>query len=62
MNEPNVGRVLAEYLGKTKGKKYKRRGELKRWNYDDTIIFLKSFTNNVDSLPMWVQYGDGGKG
>lgn len=63
MNDPNEGKVLDEYLGKANGEKYnKRRGQLKRWKYDNTIIFLKSFTTKVDSLPMWVQYTDEGKG
>ena len=55
MNDPNEGKVLAEYLG--------REGRSsKGLNYDNTFVFLKSFTTQVESLPMWVQYGDGGEG
>lgn len=63
MNDPNEGRVLAEYLGKQKREKCTGRSEAaKRWAYDNNVTFLKSFTTNVDSLPMWVQYANGGEG
>lgn len=63
MNDPNEGRVLADYLGRQARENYiDHNAETKRRLYDDTLTFLKSFTTNVDSLPMWVQYGDGGKG
>lgn len=63
MNDPKEGKVLNEYLGRRTRKNSISQNEIvNRWSYDSTIIFLKSFTTKIDSLPMWVQYGDGGKG
>lgn len=64
MNDPNEGRVLAEYLGKKKGKnEVSWNSKIKRWAYENsTFTFLKSFTTNIDSLPMWVQYAQDGQG
>lgn len=63
MNDPNEGKVLAEYLGRRKHKiSTGNNGVPGRWTYDNNITFLKSFTTNVDSLPMWVQYAGDGQG
>ncbi|MCH5344292.1 MAG: DUF2971 domain-containing protein [Acetatifactor sp.] len=69
MNDPNEGRVLQEFLRthiscdsplfhSFVGQSDQRA----RAKADDTLVFLKSFSDKVDRLTMWSEYGDKGNG
>lgn len=69
MNDPNEGRVLQEFLWTHiscesplfqgfVGQSEQRT----RSRADDTLVFLKSFSDKVDRLTMWSEYGDKGNG
>jgi hypothetical protein len=69
MNDPNEGRVfydvLSEYqktssdiLNLLLGNADKKI----RKQYKNVLVFLKSFSDKIDKLTMWSEYGDKGKG
>lgn len=70
MNDPREGKelehALEEQVGKTKmiQELFKQLplGTPCRKKLETEFIFLKSFTKNDDSLPMWIHYADAGKG
>ncbi len=71
MNDPNEGVTLQEYiLSRTKQEDVKEmlnsnfsNGKKKKDRISfEKFTFLKSFSKVIDTLPMWVQYGDDGKG
>lgn len=71
MNDPREGKELELTLQKVIGQDSliedvftNRQTELdaKRKVLDTDFTFLKSFTTNADSLPMWIHYGDQAKG
>lgn len=61
MNDPNEGKILIDFLNKDNNISSKET-DRRRISYENEYVFLKSFTTKVDSLPMWVQYSDDGKG
>ena len=61
MNDPNEGKILIDFLNKDNNINLNEING-KRISYENEYVFLKSFTTKVDSLPMWVQYSDDGKG
>lgn len=61
MNDPNEGKILIDFLNRDNNINSKET-DRKRTLYENEYVFLKSFTTKVDSLPMWVQYSDDGKG
>lgn len=65
MNDPSEGSVFGELIKQVANKDYKDIYE-KKENYREQInnsnTYLCSFTQNIDNLPMWVQYGNDGKG
>lgn len=74
MNDPNEGNVLFDIFRETKSncKKYNHselfntlvneNSKKARSRYDDSLVFLKSFSKKIDKLTMWSEYGDKGKG
>lgn len=70
MNDPREGKelehALEEQVGKTKMiQELFKQLPLEtscRKKLETEFIFLKSFTKNDDSLPMWIHYADAGKG
>lgn len=72
MNDPNEGQeLLRAFLPKTDNKEliqdlFNKTEDLatdrKRQKLHAEFTFLKAFTENEDSLPMWIHYGDEGKG
>lgn len=69
MNDPNEGRVLQEFLRTHMQSDsqlfYHFTGQSEqrtRARADDTLVFLKSFSDKVDRLTMWSEYGDKGSG
>ena len=63
MNDPNEGHVLEQYIDSDSGQLAEAKCSLQeRRVFRNTFTFLKSFTAKIDSLPMWVQYADDGRG
>lgn len=68
MNDPNEGIALYKYIfSNTNYFKYENickneYNEDGRMKLGENYTFLKSFSKVIDTLPMWVQYGDDGKG
>lgn len=72
MNDPNEGQeLLRAFLQKTDNKELIQdlfnktenvTTDRKRQKLHAEFTFLKAFTENEDSLPMWIHYGDEGKG
>lgn len=63
MNDPNEGQVLEQYFNSRITQKIKLDSyHQKRQSFRKTFVFLKSFTTKMDSLPMWVQYANDGRG
>ena len=72
MNDPNEGQELYKTFLKEAEKKeliydvFQKTEELRTQNTRKKInvefTFLKAFTENDDSLPMWIHYGNQGKG
>lgn len=72
MNDPNEGQeLLKTFLKKTDNKEllqdlFNKTKELAmekgRQKLHAEFTFLKAFTENGDSLPMWIHYGDEGRG
>ncbi len=56
MNDPMEGKTLLFRLLKDKKQFENRAGKSSRY------VFLKSFTDRVDDIPMWVMYGNGAEG
>ncbi len=57
MNDPNEGKMLLNYLGLNISNKDKERR-----NIHIPYIFLKSFTSQIDYLPMWEMYSGHSQG
>lgn len=68
MNDPNEGVALSRLIfSKTTNFYYKdfckdSGNEPGQLGFNKSYTFLKSFSKVVDTLPMWTQYGDNGKG
>lgn len=65
MNDPNEGVLLYKFLEKHVkhfNNAIKPREMYSRYVCSEEFVFLKSFSLNIDSLPMWVHYGNGGQG
>ena len=69
MNDPNEGKVINEVFEKNIANKTKEFYEFINVNdkrlpkrTDKNLIFLKSFSDKVDRLTMWSEYGDKGNG
>lgn len=66
MNDPNEGVTLQKYiLSMAKHANVAEMLNHQKQNNGikfEKITFLKSFSKVIDTLPMWVQYGDNGKG
>lgn len=69
MNDPNEGRVLQEFFrthiscaSSLFQSFVGQSGQRARAKADDTLVFLKSFSDKVDRLTMWSEYGDKGNG
>lgn len=59
MNDPNEGKLLLTYFF---GSDYDRCSDSGRKRLNVPWVFLKSFTTNLDYLPMWEIYGDQAQG
>lgn len=71
MNDPNEGNVFYDIYRELYGHKYSSKtyerlinesGKKRRKSYNNSLVFLKSFSSKVDKLTMWSEYGDKGKG
>lgn len=69
MNDPNEGNVFYHILRSNEEKGSSIYDVLidnldkkVRKQYNNTLVFLKSFSNKIDKLNMWSEYGDKGKG
>lgn len=72
MNDPNEGSVLYDIL-KLQSEKNSNKTKIcnilgmnfdkkVRIQYNNALVFLKSFSSKIDKLNMWSEYGDKGKG
>lgn len=59
MNDPLEGKILLDYI-LDKNKKLGKNNNSKNWK--PTFWYLSSATTELDSLPMWKQYGEDAKG
>ena len=59
MNDPLEGKVLLDYI-LNRNKNLDENTNSKDW--EPTFWYLSSATTELDSLPMWKQYGDNAKG
>ena len=64
MNDPSEGQVFLELLSDQVLSSYysAANGKGIRQIMNDSDTYLGSFSTNVDSLPLWVQYGNNGQG
>ncbi|UZT07752.1 MULTISPECIES: DUF2971 domain-containing protein [Clostridium] len=69
MNDPNEGTVIYDILRSRGDRVFNIYNILignvdkaVRKQYSNSLVFLKSFSNKIDKLTMWSEYGDKGKG
>lgn len=70
MNDPNEGKVIYDVLRENNAKDKTRvyenltnnQWKKRRKQFKSSLVFLKSFSQKIDKLTMWSEYGDKGKG
>lgn len=58
MNDPSEGKILETYFNEER----KNKKEKQRVDASTPYVFVKSFTSQIDFLPMWEMYGDHAQG
>ncbi|EJU22027.1 hypothetical protein HMPREF1143_0912, partial [Peptoanaerobacter stomatis] len=62
MNDPMEGKAFFKKFENEKNKFIKEIIDSANNEYNASSIYLRSLTENIDSLPMWISYGDSAKG
>ena len=58
MNDPSEGKILETYFNEERNNKKEKQ----RVDASAPYVFVKSFTSQIDFLPMWEMYGDHAEG
>lgn len=63
MNDPSEGNVFYNLIEEASKKKiFNNKLDSGRKSINDSNTYLGSFSKNIDSLPLWIQYGNDGTG